>query len=376
MLRKLPRLVPRIGRVQGGNRWEEKHPEQGLPPRRKDLTREIDGLGALSKHKGLFGNDWRTCQNHWVGTFVLASVTMARRKQPRTEQGFASASEKFKTLALREAQLVPWPKLMQFVDKSLRWEPFLLWIRAVVNAAEEIPPVVEEELERRVPGLSARFGAQPGSERKNEPLGEALWNYVSNWVLANVLLEPKIEGWPNALIFFASRTMTYMKVWAHWERMNQLWKTSKPAEWPSYECWQRDAAAVTSLPNQGEPQYILDAVNSVPPSEWERMLTQYRSLIIFGVWLELMLDLEGTQSHVVARAFAAGYPGFAFTSGDLPSRDALHELLTWGLGSVVRPPSEEVVSALTWHVEMNPEYHAIREYAIPYGPNTQQDPIA
>jgi hypothetical protein len=295
---------------------------------------------------------------------VLASRTMATRKQQRTEQRFASASEKFKTIALNEAQIVPWPKLMQFVDESLRWEPFLLWIRAVVNAAEEIPPVVEEELDRRVPGLPARFRADSSSERNKGPLGEALWNYVGNWVLANVLLEPKLEGWPNALIFFASRTMTYMKAWAHWEKMTRLWRTSKPTEWPSFECWQRDAAAVTSLPNQGEPQYILDAVNSVPPSEWERMLTQYRTLIIFGVWLELILDLEGPQSPVVARAFAAAYPGFAFTSGDLPSTEAVHELLIWGLENVVCPRSEEVVSALTWHIETNPEYHAVREYAI------------
>lgn len=290
--------------------------------------------------------------------------TMAKRKQRRRKPAFASAFEKFKQVALDEARLVPWPKVQRFVDESLRWEPFELWIRAVVNAAGEIPPVVEEELERRIPGLLARFRTDLSSQRNKEP-GEALWHYVGGWVHTNVLLEPTIEGWPNALIFFASRTLTYMKVWDHWEKMVGQWTTGKPAEWPSYGHWFSDADAVTELTNpRGEPQYVLDAVNSVPPSEWKRMLDAYRTLIIFGMWMELVLDLEGPQSPAVARSLAAGYPRFAFSSPDLPSNEAVHELVDWGIDNVVYPPSEQVMAALTWHIAADPEYYGTRGYAI------------
>src|SRR5690348_9091966 len=105
------------------------------------------------------------------------SATMAKRKQRRRKPAFASAFEKFKQVALDEARLAPWPKVQRFVDESLRWEPFELWIRAVVNAAGEIPPVVEQELERRIPGLLARFRTDLSSQR-NKELGEALWHYV------------------------------------------------------------------------------------------------------------------------------------------------------------------------------------------------------
>jgi hypothetical protein len=103
---------------------------------------------------------------------------------------------------------------------------------------------------------------------------------------------------------------------------------------------------------------------SVPAAEWERMLSAYRDIVVFGVWMELLLDLEGPESAVVARGLAAQYPGFAFSSGDLPSTTAVRELLAWVIMNVVRPPSEEVMGALSWHIKRNPEYYAIREYAI------------
>jgi hypothetical protein len=159
--------------------------------------------------------------------------------------------------------------------------------------------------------------------------------------------------------------MTYMKFWEHWERMTREWRTNPPAEWPSYERWRNDVAAVTQMRNpDGEPQRILDAMLSVPGAEWERMLSAYRDIVVFGVWMELLLDLEGPQSPVVARGLAAQYPGFAFSSGDLASTDAVRELLAWVITNVVRPPSQDVMGAIGWHIKRHPEYYAIREYAI------------
>jgi hypothetical protein len=287
---------------------------------------------------------------------------MAKRKQQHTKQTFASAYERYQKIAQDEARRVPWPQLMQFVEDSLRWEEFSLWIRAVVNAANGVPPVVEQELESRIPGFLARVREELESA---DEVGERAWNLVGAWIATHVLLQPKVEGWLNAVNFYSSRTMTYMKFWEHWERMTREWRTNPPADWPSYQRWQNDVAAVTQLRNpDGEPQRILDAMLSVPAAEWERMLSQYRDIVVFGVWMELVLDLEGPQSPVVARALAAQYPGFAFSSGDLPSTVAVRELLAWVIMSVVRPSSEEVIGALGWHIKRHPEYYAIRQYAI------------
>ena len=285
-----------------------------------------------------------------------------RPKQAQRKQTFASAYEQYQKIALDEAGRVPWPQLMQSVEESLRWEEFNLWIRAVVNAANGVPPVVEQELEARIPGFLARVREELESA---DEVGERLWNLVGAWIDTHVLLQPKVEGWLNAVNFFSSRTMTYIKAWEHWERMTLEWRANPPADWPSYERWQNDVAAVTQMRNpDGEPQRILDTMLSVPGAEWERMLSAYRDVVVFGPWMELLLDLEGPQSPLVARTLAARYPGFAFSSGDLPSTDAVREVLAWVIMNVVRPPSEEVMGALTWHITRHPEYYAIRGYAI------------
>src|SRR6516165_1856301 len=292
------------------------------------------------------------------------SVVMAKRKKqpPKQAQRKQTFLEQYQEIALDEARRVPWPQLMQFVEESLRWEEFSLWIRAVVNAANGVPPVVEQELETRIPGFLARVREELDSA---DEVGERLWNLVGTWIATHVLLQPKVEGWLNAVNFYSSRTMLYQKIWAHWERMTRELRTNPPADWPSYERWQNDVAAVTQMRNpDGEPQRILDAMLSVPGAEWERMLSAYRDIVVFGVWMELLLDLEGPQSPVVVRALAAQYPGFAFSSGDLPSTDSVRELLAWVITNVVRPPSGEVMGALGWHIKRHPEYYAIREYAI------------
>ena len=113
---------------------------------------------------------------------------------------------------------------------------------------------------------------------------------------------------------------------------------------------------------------------SVPGAEWETMLSQYRDIVVFGVWMELVLDLEGPQSPVVAWALAAQYAGFAFSSSDLPSAEAVRELLAWVIRNVVRSPSEEVMGALGWLIKRHPEYYAIREYAIDCHAQWSSDP--
>jgi hypothetical protein len=59
----------------------------------------------------------------------------------------------------------------------------------------------------------------------------------------HTFLQPKSEDWMEALIFFASRNMVYIKAWSHWDRVNLEWRTNPPTEWLSYEQWQQDVAA-------------------------------------------------------------------------------------------------------------------------------------
>jgi hypothetical protein len=71
---------------------------------------------------------------------------------------------------------------MQFIEESLRWEIFVLWIGAVANAANGIPPVIEEELESRIPGFRARVREELEFSTRKDAVGERLWNLVGAWI--------------------------------------------------------------------------------------------------------------------------------------------------------------------------------------------------
>jgi hypothetical protein len=154
-----------------------------------------------------------------------------------------------------------------------------------------------------------------------------------------------------------------MKAWAHWERVNKEWRESPPTEWPSYERWQRDVAAVTLLPNPDSiAQRVLDAVNSVSAEEFERLYSQFRDLVAFSLWMELMLDLEGPES-LVADEILSRYPGFSVAS-DLSSRDVVRKLHSWVVERQLRVDDDNLMAALSWHVQNHPAYYALRNYAV------------
>jgi hypothetical protein len=232
----------------------------------------------------------------------------------------------------------------------------------VVDAAGGIPPVVEREIETRIPGFIERVKAE--TSPKQDAPGHRLWNLVDAWVTVNVLLDAKSQGWLDAVNYFSSMSLTYMKAWAHWERVNKEWRTSPPAEWPLYEQWQRHVDAVTMLPNPDSlAQRVLDGVISVSTEEWERLYSHFRDLVAFLLWMELMLDLDGPDSRAACDEIRSRYQGFSVAS-DLPSKEIVRKLHSWVIERQLRVDDENLLAALSWHVQNHPHYYALRNYAV------------
>jgi len=286
-----------------------------------------------------------------------------KRQIPLSRQ-FAGIYEQFESQALEEAKLVPWRRLAAAVDQYNEWESFSLWLRALGNAAQGIPPLVKRELEARIPGFLARVEEDLRAAPGEDP-GHRMWSLVGDWVTVNILFEAKTGGWLDAVHHFAFKSLAYMKTWAHWEQVNREWRSHPPAEWPTYQQWQKDSAAVRQLPtNPGsEPQQVLDAVLSVSPAEWERFWSVFLELVAFSLWLELILDVQGPRSQLVADEIEKRYPGFSFSRPDLPGSEAVAELHAWVFQHAITE-DEQILAALSWHVDHHPAYHAMRNYAI------------
>jgi hypothetical protein len=288
---------------------------------------------------------------------------MSRRGKQRISSRFAGVREQVKAKALEQSKHIPWGRLANVVEEANRWQTFSLWVRGVVDAARSIPTLVEQEIEARIPGFLARVEGDMRVALKQDAPGYRLWTFIDAWVTVNVLLDAKSQGCLDAVNYFSSMSLTYMKAWAHWERVNKEWRTSPPADWPSYEQWQRDVAAITVLPNPDSlAQRVLDAVNSVPAEAWERLYSQFRDLVAFSMWMELMLDIDGPGSRLVCDEMRNRYQGFSVAS-DLSPRELVRKLHSWFIESQLGV-DENLLAALSWHVQNHPAYYALRNYAL------------
>ena len=54
--------------------------------------------------------------------------------------------------ALEQAPRVPWPRLAKAVDEYTDWHTFALWVRATVEISNNVPRIVQSEIERHAPG--------------------------------------------------------------------------------------------------------------------------------------------------------------------------------------------------------------------------------
>jgi hypothetical protein len=268
--------------------------------------------------------------------------------------------------ALEQGKLVPWKRLAKAADEYTDWEVFALWLRAVVEAARSIPATVVQELDSRTPRLLGRVRRDVAADVKNgDGPGARVWQEVSRRVETHIFVAAKRAGWLDAVRYYSSVSLRYMKAWSHWEEIDRQWRAATPKQFPTFAQWQFDVAAVARLSNPASPaQEVLDAVRGISDAEWTKLLHSFSDLITFSLWMELVLDIEGPTSALVSKELADRYSGFSF-SRTLGSKAAARALNDWALDHALAiADQKQMLAALSFHVTHYPAYPAMRSYAL------------
>ena len=268
--------------------------------------------------------------------------------------------------ALDQARRVPWRRLAEATEEYTDWQVFTLWLRAVVEAAGNIPAMVAQEMESRTPQLLGRIRPAIEAAVKNgNGAGCRIWQDVSGWAETNVFIGAAQAGWLDAARYFSSMSLRSMQAWSHWEDIDRQWRAATPPHFPNYEQWQCEVAAVARLSNPGSiAQRVLDSVRSVSEAEWSKLLNGFSDLMAFSLWLELVLDIEGPTSRLVSKELADRYSGFK-ASRTIRSKAVVRDLNQWALDSALGiADQEQLLTALRFHVRHHPAYPTIRSYAL------------
>jgi len=268
--------------------------------------------------------------------------------------------------ALEQAKRVPWPRLAKAVDEYTDWHVFALWARAMVETANNVPPTVQSEIERRAPGAFSALYPKVGAmiNRRAHP-GVVAWEEVICWAEMNVFLAAKRGGWLDALRYFSAMSLRSMKAWSHWERVDADWRVSPPGKLPTIREWERMVASVSRLSNaECAAQRTLDAMRTMRKSDWDKLLAAFTHLNAFCQWMELMLDAQKTMSDQLSQELLKRYPGFSLVGRRMAFKDAARYLTTWVLShDMPGAKATGVLAALRFCLLHHPEYGAVRTYA-------------
>ena len=267
--------------------------------------------------------------------------------------------------ALQQARRIPWKTVTATAEEYTEWEVFTLWLRAVVAAAEHLPEIAARELESRAPLLLESIRTQADTLAKCKgSLAAKIWKVSHDWIETAMFCRPRRDGWLDAVRYFSSVSLNSMKAWSYWESIQSRRLTLAPHLLGDYARWKCEVAAVSRLsPGNDLAQHALEMVRSIPEPEWSGYLVSFFDLIAFSLWMELVLDIEGPTSALVAAELAKRYGGFRL--GSLGSKDAVRALHDWMIDSnLVGLNRRQLLAALSFHVTNHPSYHALRSYAL------------
>jgi hypothetical protein len=261
---------------------------------------------------------------------------------------------------LDEGRKVPWRTLANAAEEYTEWQVFALWLRAVLDAGEALPAEIAIEIEKRSPALLSRIDSEL---RITAALGARVWEVVTEWTEAEVFAEAVRGGWLNAIRYFSSKSLLYIKAWSYWEGVQQ-WRMNKPQLLPNYARWTSSVSAVSRLSNpDSDIQKVLDSVRSIPQAKWQRTFDAFMELTTLGLWIEILMGAGRTGADWVLRELTVRYPRFDFSNVKY-SKAMVSAATDWAIEhEELFTGAEPAMPALSYHIKCHPAYYARRNYA-------------
>ncbi len=135
--------------------------------------------------------------------------------------------------ARRQLMQVPWDRFHKAYEEYIRWQAFVLWVRAVVECEGCTPSWLKAILRKRCPAFAEE------ADRSNKP--ELLGLQLLPWVHNRAFGFARQEGWLDALVFYGFRDTRSQGYWAYWEYCQSEWRRRRPVSVPTFVRWRRSA---------------------------------------------------------------------------------------------------------------------------------------
>lgn len=278
---------------------------------------------------------------------------------------FTRLERKVGAIAVRQARSqlmsVPWARFRAAYEKYVRWHSFALWVRAIVEAAGEVPSWLEVILKRRCPG----FAKETDRSSRERTMAFRLLP----WIHGRAFAIAKAEGWLDALVFYGFRDSRSQGSWAHWEYCMTEWGLRVPKRFPTFAEWWRSALNWNLC---GDVTCVIVA----------KTVEKYIDFEALVYWLRPLLQAPNVHlPRHVARELRGGCPGlleFLNANPFLSARDqsrGWRRLIEWGNDHVLaRARQDGALECVLRQARFHPLHVRLAEYTAIHGKSQGEKP--
>jgi hypothetical protein len=259
--------------------------------------------------------------------------------------------------ALREALLVPWSRLQQAAEAYVEWLTFLLWVRAIMEAAEDVPESLRSALDHRCPGF---LDSERPSRRRWD------WRALEEWVAEHRFAEAKAGGWFTALTYYAYKDLRTEQAWTLWERSTAAWSRRQPVRWPTFDEWAAAIDATHTLSGAGtEKAHAVEAMANVEPNQLRRAVSDSLESRAFAIWVGCVSRPQAQLTESVMCELRRRCPNLVEAAHLAPKWDMpfLFRLVRFGDAHWCATAREQGwIPALRFQVRHHPRYQRLIHY--------------
>ena len=264
-----------------------------------------------------------------------------------------------KQKAMQESLLVPWQQLAEGAAAFAEWHIIILWVRVITETADHVPQIVRATLQLRCPGF---LESQCREQEDNLPL----WKSLEEWCTAHFFAEPRVEGWFDALMYYAYKDLRTEQAWTTWERTKADWRHAAPARWPTLEQWTSEVLATRRLARPGgEKARAVQALGTVEGPRLNKAVTNLLEARALTLWVDALTEPGQPLDEAVSAELRDRCPGLLPSSGVGPiwARSLFSRLLRFGESSWRSAArSEGWYAALRYKVLHHPRYQRLIHY--------------